>query len=133
MHSPTSLPCRSAAARRTAVAWMDDPFGARAIGVDPRLWGASSDLADRLTADHVMHAFEQLSDASRAYLRHRPVFFHGEGKPLVLGPDHTPLSKRQDRPADFFDRQRRQPVESWHPCRRVSSRAAEAARWPPKA
>ena len=30
---------------------MDDPFGARAIGVDPRLWGASPELADRLTAD----------------------------------------------------------------------------------
>jgi energy-coupling factor transporter ATP-binding protein EcfA2 len=40
-----------AAARRTAVAWMDDPFGAKAIAVDPRLWGASPDLADRLTAD----------------------------------------------------------------------------------
>ena len=40
-----------AAARHTAVSWMDDPFGARAIGVDPRLWGASPELADRLTAD----------------------------------------------------------------------------------
>ncbi|MBA2634789.1 MAG: ABC transporter, partial [Chloroflexi bacterium] len=40
-----------AAARRTSTAWMDDPYGARAVAVDARLWGASSGLAERLVAD----------------------------------------------------------------------------------
>ncbi len=40
-----------AAARRTATAWIDDPYGAKAIAVDARLWGASPDLADRLSTD----------------------------------------------------------------------------------
>jgi energy-coupling factor transporter ATP-binding protein EcfA2 len=40
-----------AAARRTSTAWMDDPYGSRALGMDARLWGASSGLADRLEAD----------------------------------------------------------------------------------
>jgi len=40
-----------AAARRTSTAWMDDPYGARALAVDARLWGASSGLAERLVAD----------------------------------------------------------------------------------
>ena len=37
-----------AARRRT---WIDDPYGAKALAVDGRLWGASSDLADRLETD----------------------------------------------------------------------------------
>ena len=40
-----------AAARRTATTWIDDPYGAKALAVDGRLWGASSDLADRLGTD----------------------------------------------------------------------------------
>jgi hypothetical protein len=40
-----------AAARRTATTWIDDPYGAQALAVDGRLWGASSDLADRLGTD----------------------------------------------------------------------------------
>ena len=40
-----------AAARRTATTWIDDPYGAEAIAVDGRLWGASSDLAERLGDD----------------------------------------------------------------------------------
>ena len=39
-----------AAARRSATAWMDDAYGGRVIGAHPELWGASSGLADRLTA-----------------------------------------------------------------------------------
>jgi GTPase Era involved in 16S rRNA processing len=40
-----------AAARRTSTDWIDDDYGARALAVDGRLWGASSDLGDRLAAD----------------------------------------------------------------------------------
>ena len=40
-----------AAARRTVTAWVEDPYGGRALAVDARLWGASADLADRLGAD----------------------------------------------------------------------------------
>ena len=40
-----------AAARRTAATWIDDPYGAKALAVDGRLWGASSDLAGRLETD----------------------------------------------------------------------------------
>jgi energy-coupling factor transporter ATP-binding protein EcfA2 len=40
-----------AAARRAATDWVADPFGGRALAVDARLWGASSGLADRLSAD----------------------------------------------------------------------------------
>jgi hypothetical protein len=40
-----------AAARRTSTTWVDDPYGARALAVDARLWGASSDLAERLGTD----------------------------------------------------------------------------------
>lgn len=40
-----------AAARRTAATWIDDPYGAKALAVDGRLWGASADLADRLETD----------------------------------------------------------------------------------
>ena len=40
-----------AAARRTAVAWMEDPYGGRALAVDAGLWGASSGLGSRLTTD----------------------------------------------------------------------------------
>ena len=44
------------AARRTATAWIDDPYGAKALAVDGRLWGASADLADRLGTDLDMWA-----------------------------------------------------------------------------
>jgi energy-coupling factor transporter ATP-binding protein EcfA2 len=40
-----------AAARRAATDWVEDAFGARAVAVDGRLWGASTGLADRLSAD----------------------------------------------------------------------------------
>jgi energy-coupling factor transporter ATP-binding protein EcfA2 len=40
-----------AAARRTATSWLDDPYGERALGADATLWGASSRLGQRLTAD----------------------------------------------------------------------------------
>ncbi len=40
-----------AAARRTATSWMDDQYGAKALAVDARLWGASPDLAERLGTD----------------------------------------------------------------------------------
>ncbi len=40
-----------AAARRTATSWLDDPYGERALGADATLWGASSRLGERLTAD----------------------------------------------------------------------------------
>lgn len=40
-----------AAARRTAVAWLEDPYGGRALAVDAGLWGASSALGARLTGD----------------------------------------------------------------------------------
>jgi energy-coupling factor transporter ATP-binding protein EcfA2 len=40
-----------AAARRISTAWITDPYGARALAVDGRLWGASTELGDRLTAD----------------------------------------------------------------------------------
>jgi energy-coupling factor transporter ATP-binding protein EcfA2 len=39
------------AARSTATAWIDDPYGAQALAVDGRLWGASSGLGERLVAD----------------------------------------------------------------------------------
>jgi energy-coupling factor transporter ATP-binding protein EcfA2 len=40
-----------AAARRTATDWMEDGYGGRALAVDAGLWGASSGLDARLTAD----------------------------------------------------------------------------------
>ncbi len=40
-----------AAARRTSTGWVEDPFGAKALAVDGRLWGASAGLGDRLSAD----------------------------------------------------------------------------------
>ena len=39
---PSSTPMRPRAAPRPT--WIDDPYGARALAVDGRLWGASSDL-----------------------------------------------------------------------------------------
>ena len=40
-----------AAARRTATSWIDDAYGSHALAVDARLWGVSSDLAERLGTD----------------------------------------------------------------------------------
>jgi energy-coupling factor transporter ATP-binding protein EcfA2 len=40
-----------AAARRTATAWLEDAYGGRVVGAHPELWGASSRLGERLTAD----------------------------------------------------------------------------------
>jgi energy-coupling factor transporter ATP-binding protein EcfA2 len=40
-----------AAAQRTAVAWNEDRYGAEAIGAQPRLWRASPELSERLTAE----------------------------------------------------------------------------------
>ncbi len=40
-----------AAARRAATVWLDDDHGARVVGAHPELWGASTGLSDRLTAD----------------------------------------------------------------------------------
>ena len=40
-----------AAARRAAVGWLEDDYGGRLVGAHPELWGASSGLAERLTAD----------------------------------------------------------------------------------
>ncbi len=40
-----------AAARRTATAWLDDRYGAAALGSRAVLWGASPKLGDRLVAD----------------------------------------------------------------------------------
>ncbi len=40
-----------AAARRTATAWVDDRYGASALGSRAVLWGASPKLGDRLVAD----------------------------------------------------------------------------------
>jgi energy-coupling factor transporter ATP-binding protein EcfA2 len=40
-----------AAARRTSADWITDAYGARALAVEARLWGASTELGDRLTAD----------------------------------------------------------------------------------
>ena len=40
-----------AAARRSATSWLDDPYGERALGTDATLWGATSNLGDRLDRD----------------------------------------------------------------------------------
>jgi energy-coupling factor transporter ATP-binding protein EcfA2 len=40
-----------ASARRTANVWVDDPYGAMALAKDATLWGASTDLAERLHQD----------------------------------------------------------------------------------
>lgn len=40
-----------AAARRAAAAWIEDELGGRIVGTRPELWGPSSGLAERLTAD----------------------------------------------------------------------------------
>lgn len=46
------------AARRTSTAWIDDQHGQRALAVDPGLWGATSGLGERLTAELEIWATE---------------------------------------------------------------------------
>jgi hypothetical protein len=54
-----------AAARHTAGEWLGDPHGARALAADGSLWGASSELGDRLSADLEGWALE-LAESIRA-------------------------------------------------------------------
>ena len=42
-------------------------------------------LHDRLPAEQVVHAFEQLADRARAGIGHRAVLLHGEAEFLMLG------------------------------------------------
>jgi len=54
-----------AAARHTAGEWLGDPHGAQALAADGSLWGASSELGDRLGADLEGWALE-LAESIRA-------------------------------------------------------------------
>jgi hypothetical protein len=54
-----------AAARHTAGEWLGDPHGAQTLAADGSLWGASSELGDRLSADLEGWALE-LAESIRA-------------------------------------------------------------------
>jgi energy-coupling factor transporter ATP-binding protein EcfA2 len=78
------------AARRTASAWASDPFGSVALQADASLWGASPDLAQRLTgaleewAAGIGQRIRELGERRRGLARAASLSVNVLGTSLVL-------------------------------------------------
>ena len=79
-----------AAARRTAVAWAEDRYGAAALADDAELWGASPALGDRLAGDlegwaaEIGREIRELGEQRRGWARVASIGVNALGTSAVL-------------------------------------------------